>query len=133
MDELCSFVFRTAIKVWITLNRETPQVVADTCGDQSEKTCRIPWDRKLPAYKKATVFSDDWNAYQAVIPDEQHRPVAKETGEAAHVERWNNTLRRHLARVVRKTLSCSKYRRMHELCLRPFLHRYNTELLPSVG
>jgi len=38
-------------------------------------------------------FTDFWKAYQAVIPEEQHSAVGKETGETAHVERWNNTLR----------------------------------------
>jgi len=64
---------------------------------------------------------------------EQHRPVGKETGETAHIERWNNTLRQHLSRFVRKTLSFSKCVKMHEICLKLFLHRYNTELLPVVG
>jgi hypothetical protein len=34
--------------------------------------------------------------------------VVKETGETAHVERWNNTLRQRLARFLRMTLSFSK-------------------------
>jgi len=34
-------------------------------------------------------------------PSEQQRPVGKETGETAHIERWNNTLRKQLARFVR--------------------------------
>ncbi|CAD7855448.1 MAG: hypothetical protein, partial [Olavius algarvensis Gamma 1 endosymbiont] len=42
-------------------------------------------------------------------------------------ERWNNTLRQHLSRFVRKTLSFSKCVKMHEICLKLFLHRYNTE------
>src|SRR6266478_1641338 len=32
-----------------------------------------------------------WAAYQAVIPEEQHTAVGKETGETCHVEHWNNT------------------------------------------
>ena len=80
VDELRSFVFRRKDKVWvwIAMNRETREIVASTCGDRTENTCRI--------------FSDYWSAYQAVIPSEQQRPVGKETGEAAHIERWNNTL-----------------------------------------
>ena len=58
---------------------------------------------------------------------EQHTAVGKETGETAHVERWNNTLRQRLARFVRKTLSFSKSPVMHEACLNLFLHRYNRE------
>ena len=33
---------------------------------------------------------------------------------AYHIERWNNTLRQHLARFVRKTLSFSKYIHWHD-------------------
>ena len=59
--------------------------------------------------------------------EEQHSAVGKETGETAHVERWNNTLRQRLARFVRKTLSFSKSLFMHDACLNLFLHRYNLE------
>jgi IS1 family transposase len=62
-----------------------------------------------------------------VIPEEQHTAVGKETGETAHVERWNNTLRQRLARFVRMTLSFSKSIIMHEACLLLFLHRYNED------
>jgi insertion element IS1 protein InsB len=64
---------------------------------------------------------------QAVIPEEQHFAVGKETGETVHVERWNNTLRQRLARFVRMTLAFSKSVLMHEACLLLFLHRYNRE------
>jgi len=37
------------------------------------------------------------------------------------------------ARFLRKTLSFSKCVKMHEICLKLFIHRYNTELLPIVG
>ena len=77
------------------MNRETREIVASACGDRSENTCRI-----LSSYKEAIVFSDYWSAYQAVIPSEQQRPVGKETGETAHIERWNNTLRKQWARFV---------------------------------
>ena len=59
--------------------------------------------------------------------EEQHTAVGKETGETAHVERWNKTLRQRLARFVRMTLSFSKSEIMHEACLLLFLHRYNLD------
>jgi len=100
VDELRSFVFRSKDKVWvwIAMNRETREIVASACGDRSENTCRILWDRVPSAYKETIVFSDYWSAYRAVIPSEQQRPVGKETRETAHIERWNNTLRQQLAR-----------------------------------
>src|SRR5258708_7577809 len=72
-------------------------------------------------------FTDFWATSAAVIPEEQHTAVGKETGETAHVERWNNTLRQRLARFVRMTLSFSKSVVMHEACLLLFLHRYNLD------
>ncbi len=126
MDELWSYVFEKDNKIWawIALSRETREVVAYACGERSEETCQILWNRIPFAYKKAIVFTDYWKAYQAVIPNEQHNPVGKETGETAHVERWNTTLRQQLACFVRKTLSFSKCVKMHEICLKLFLHRY---------
>jgi len=85
------------------------------------------WDGVPPAYKSGHCFSDFWDAYQAIIPEEQLTQVGKETGETAHVERWNCTLRQRLGRFVRKTLSFSKSTIMHTICLDLFLHRYNLE------
>ena len=42
------------------------------------------------------------------FPEEQDTAVSKETGETAHVERWNTTLRQRLARFVRLTWSFSR-------------------------
>ena len=108
LDERSSFVLKKTNKawIWIALCRKTRQVVAYAVGDRSEQTCRHLWE---------------------AIPEEQHSAVGKETGETAHVERWNNTLRQRLARFVRKTLSFSKSLCMHNACLRLFLHRYNLE------
>jgi len=64
--------------------------------------------------------------------ESQHKPVNKQSRQTHHIERWNNTLRQHLGRLVRKTLSFSKLLEMHEICLKLFLHRYNFELLPDL-
>ena len=49
------------------MNRETREVVASACGDRTENTCGILWDRVPSAYKEDIVFSDYWSAYQAII------------------------------------------------------------------
>jgi insertion element IS1 protein InsB len=129
LDELWSFVLKKANKawIWIALCRQTRQVVAYALGDRSEQTCRRLWQAIPASYRVGHCYTDFWAAYQAVIPEEQHTAAGKETGETAHVERWNNTLRQRLARFVRNTLSFSKSPIMHEVCLRLFLHRYNLE------
>jgi len=131
LDEMWSFVWSKAQKhwIWLALCRETRQVVAYAIGDRSEATCQRLWESVPPMYQQGMCYSDFWNAYQAVIPDEQHEAVGKETGETAHIERFNNTIRQRLGRFVRKTLSFSKSDTMHEICLRLFLFRYNRTLL----
>jgi insertion element IS1 protein InsB len=131
LDELWSFVGKKADKrwVWIALARHTRQVVAYVVGDRSERTCRRLWERIPEGYKGGSCYSDFWEAYRAAIPEERHEAVGKESGELAHVERWNNTLRQRLARFVRKTLSFSKSDEMHEVCLKLFLHRYNADVI----
>ena len=66
-------------------------------------------------------------AYQGVIPQEQHDDTGKEEGQTCHVERWINILRQQLSRFVRKTLSFSKLCQMHHCCLKLFVYRHNQE------
>src|SRR5829696_8208027 len=127
LDELWSFVLKRANKrwVWVARCRATRQVVAYAIGDRSRATCQKLWAAIPEAYRRGHCFTDFWEAYQLVIPAEQHTAAGKESGLTAHVERWNNTLRQRLGRFVRKSLSFSKSDTMHELCLRHFLHDYN--------
>ena len=107
-------------------------MVAYVFGDRSEATCRRLWEKIPEDYRQALCFTDFWEAYRNVLPEEQHEPVGKESGETNHVERWNLTLRQRLARFVRKTLSFSKCDDMHEICLRLFVHHYNLERVPVI-
>ncbi len=67
------------------------------------------------------------------LPGRDPRPAAsgggQETGETAHIERWNNTLRQRLGRFVRRTLSFSKSDLMHGYCIELYLHTYNRSRL----
>jgi IS1 family transposase/transposase-like protein len=132
LDELWSFVFKKSEKrwIWIALCRRTRQVVAYYIGDRSEKSCRELWQRLPSAYKKLKSYSGFWEAYQKVLAAETHQAVGKESGETAHVERWNNTLRQRLSRFIRKTLSFSKSDEFHEIVLKLYLFYYNTEWCP---
>jgi IS1 family transposase len=85
------------------------------------------WDALPQAKSLGHCYTDFWDTYQAVIPKNQHTAVGKEMGETAHIERFNNTLRQRLVRLVRKTLSFSKSTVMHYICLSLFIHRYNLE------
>lgn len=133
LDELWSFVLKKSNKrwVWIALCRRTRQVVAYYIGDRSEESCHQLWQRVPQAYKGCSSYSDFWSAYQKVLPVESHHSVGKESGQTAHVERFNNTLRQRLARFVRKTLSFSKSEHVHDLVLKFFIINYNLQCSTS--
>ncbi len=127
LDELWSFVYSKDNQrwVWIALCRRTRQIVAFFVGDRSEASCRELLNRIPKAYRGCHTFSDFWDAYQKVFATGKHHSVGKDSGETAHVERWNLTLRQRIARFVRKTLSFSKLDFFHELVLRMFIITYN--------
>ena len=129
LSELWTFVLGKSddVWIWIALCRHSRQVVAFVVGDRSEASCRLLWEAIPLAYRAAICYSDFWAAYAAVIPATQQRPSGKESGETAHSERHNNTLRQRLGRLVRKSLSFSKATAMLVACLALFFHRYNQE------
>jgi len=69
--------------------------------------------------------TDHWEAYKAVLPPERHCAVGKETGLTSYIERFNNTLRQQVSRLVRKTLSFSKQWDNHIAAIWNFIHYYN--------
>src|ERR1700686_98355 len=77
--------------VWTAMCRRTRQIVAFVIGDRSKTTCLRLWQTIPEAYQHCHTFSDFWSAYRSVFPSETHCCVGKETGETAHMERWNNT------------------------------------------
>lgn len=129
LDEVWSFVQKKANKrwLWLALCRRTRQIVAFVIGDRSVKTCRKLFLKLPEAYRRCRSFSDFWEAYQKVWKTGKHQSVGKESGETAHVERWNNTLRQRLARYVRKTLSFSKSDAFHHLTTRAFIVQHNLQ------
>jgi IS1 family transposase len=112
IDELWSFVQKKANKhwIWLVVCRRTRQVIAAAMGARD-------------------VYTDFYATYFCVVPEKQHRPSEKGTGQTNNqtnkVERFNLTLRQRLGRFVRKTLSFSKSSRMHWYALLLFLHEYN--------
>jgi IS1 family transposase len=130
-DEMWSFVYERWNKrwIWTVMCRRTRQIVAFVIGDRSEATCRKLWEQIPQAYKACPSYSDFWEAYQLVFPEETHECVGKGSGQTNHMERWYNTVRQSSARFVRKTLSFSKSDLMHEIVTRLFIIRYNLSLI----
>jgi insertion element IS1 protein InsB len=105
LDEVWSCVLKKDCTrwVWTAMCRRTRHIVAFAIGDRSKVTCLRLWKAIPDEYKHCHTFSDFWTASQQVFSAETHHGVGKETGETAHMERWNNTLRQRMSRYVRQT------------------------------
>ena len=44
----------------------------------------------------ALIYTDAWEADQAVLPSKRHRVVPKESGKTSYIERFNCTLRQRV-------------------------------------
>jgi insertion element IS1 protein InsB len=65
--------------------------------------------------------------YKGVIPAERHKNITKQVRKTNHIERFNNTLRQRLSRLVRETLSFSKKLANHIGAISFFICHYNLE------
>jgi IS1 family transposase/DNA-directed RNA polymerase subunit RPC12/RpoP len=130
-DEMWSFVDNknNQVYIWLTIDRNTRQIVGCFIGDRTRKSARKLWE-SLPAIyqQNAIAYTDFWQAYKTVILPNHHRAVGKETGLTNHIERLNNTFRQRVSRLVRSTLSFSKKLSNHIGAIWYFVHGYNAEL-----
>ena len=130
VDEIFHFIHlkMNQIRIWIVHNRKNRQIVSFFIGDGSMESCKRLW-RKLPyEFLKSNSFSDFWKSYNC-LPNSTHTKVGKETGETAHIERLNNTIRQRFGRFVRKTLSFSKKEFMLNLHFKLWAYQYNIKCI----
>jgi insertion element IS1 protein InsB len=87
------------------------------------------WGRIPQGYREdATFYTDDWAAYNGVIPAARHQVCAKATGHTNIIERFNCTLRQRVSRLVREALSFSKKLENHIGAIKYFICHYNQEV-----
>jgi insertion element IS1 protein InsB len=131
-DELWSFVDNKGNKqwVWLGLDVKTREIIGVYIGARDEAAARKLSQSLPPVYRQCAIaYTDFWAAYAAVLPSKRHRAVGKETGKTSYIERFNNTLRQRVLRLVRKTLSFSKSLENHIGAIWYFIHHYNASLL----
>lgn len=116
--------------VWLALDADTREIVGVYIGARDEAAARKLWESWPAVYRQyASAYTDYWAAYRAVLPRKRHRAVGKETGKTSYIERFNNTLRQRVSRLVRRTLSFSKSLENHIGAIWYFIHHYNASLL----
>jgi insertion element IS1 protein InsB len=64
----------------------------------------------LPAVyrEQATCHTDQYEVYTGAMPTAQHQAITKKARKTNHRERFNNTWRQRVSRLVRDTLAFSK-------------------------
>ena len=108
--------------LWIAMNKETRQILAFHVGDRSRDSAKQLWANIPAVYReRATFYTDQYAAYNGLIPTAQHKPIAKLARSTNHIERFNNTLRQRVSRVVRRTLTFSKNVENHIGAIRYFI------------
>jgi insertion element IS1 protein InsB len=127
-DEMSSFVYQKANRqwIWIAMDAKTRQVIAFHVGDRSRKSAKCLWAKIPQAYRQhATLYTDQYVVYARVIPAAQHRAISKLARKTNHIERFNNTLRQRVSRLVRDALSFSKKLAHHVGAIKLFICYYN--------
>jgi insertion element IS1 protein InsB len=127
-DEMTSFVQKKAHKqwIWIALDATSRQVLAFHVGDRSRRSAKRLWAKIPEAYRQhATFYTDQYVVYDGVIPAAQHRAISKLARKTNHIERFNNTLRQRVSRLVREELSFSKKLANHIGAIKLFICHYN--------
>ena len=127
-DEMGSCVQKKANKqwMWIAMDATTRQIIAFHVGDRSGESGKALWANIPLVYREqATFHTDQDEVYKGVIPTEQHRAITKQARKTNHIERFNNTLRQRVSRLVRETLSFSKTLANHIGAIKYFICHYN--------
>ena len=115
--------------VWLAIDVETKEIVGGYVGKRDKGGARGLWNSLPPVYRQCAVYyTDFWAAYEEIFPSKRHRPVPKQSGKTCYIERFNNTMRQRVSRLVRKTLSFSKIIRNHIGAIWNFIHCYNDSL-----
>ena len=129
-DEMWSFVQKKANKqwIWIAMDATSRHIIAFHVGDRSRESGQELWANIPQVYQEqATFHTDQYAVYQGVIPAAQHRAITKHARKTNHIERFNNTLRQRVSRLVRETLSFSKKLAHHIGAIKYFICHYNLE------
>lgn len=131
MDELWSFVDSKGHKqwVWLALDTQTREIIGCHIGDRSSDSAQALWASLPGVYRQcAVIFTDHWEAYKTVLPSKRHISVDKDSGLTSYIERFNNTLRQRVSRLVRQSLSFSKKVENHIAAIWNFIHDYNRQI-----
>jgi len=127
-DEMGRFVKQKTNRqwVWMAMDQQTRQSIALHVGDRRRDSATPLWANLPEAYRTQATFStaqDD--AYTGVLPAARHQAITQNARNTNHLERFNNTLRQRVSRLVRETLAFSQKVENHIGAIRYVICYYN--------
>lgn len=127
LDEMWSFVGCKQNKawIWVIFEPEHRQVIAFHIGGRGIDSMKALWKKIPQSMRKWCYFeTDDWEAYQTVLPTQRHY-IGKEF--TYFIEGFFAEVRARVSRLVRKSLSFSKKWENHIAALKYFFWQFNLE------
>ncbi len=127
LDEMWSFVQKKKQKawIWVVFEPESRQILAFHVGGRGQESMKTLWHKIPERMRKYCFFeTDDWEAYQTVLPTQRHFTGKEYT---YFIEGFFAEVRARVSRLVRKSLSFSKKWENHIAALRYFFWQFNLE------
>jgi IS1 family transposase len=123
IDEFWSFVKDKSQQCWCWygLDRATTRIAAYALGRRTDASCQQLSD-KLAGCTVENFYTDNWQAYAKILPDERHT-ISK--AETLNIERHNLNFRTHLKRLHRRTICFSKSSEMHAAVIKLYVNHVN--------
>lgn len=68
--------------VWLALDADTREIIGVYVGSQGRKSAQQLWNSLPAVYRQcAVIYTEDWEAYQTVLPSKRHRVVSKDSSK----------------------------------------------------
>jgi insertion element IS1 protein InsB len=111
---------------WLHRELHRPQILAFYVGDRSHESAKQLWANLPVVYREqSTFYTDQYAVYTGIIPAAQHKAITKQARKTNHIERFNNTMRQRVSRLVRDTLAFSKKLANHIGAIKYFICHCN--------
>jgi insertion element IS1 protein InsB len=129
-DAMGSLGPKKAHQPWrgLAMDATTRQMLALHVGARSRASAKaLGGESPAVSQDHAILHTAPEAVSHGVMPAERHQAITKQARQTNHLERFNNTLRQRLARLVRATVSFSKQGETHLGASKCFICPYNLE------